>query len=371
MGLVAHNLGRRPRRTILTLLGLALGAASYMVLVGAAQGFLRQYSELARFCGADIVVHQAAATSPWSSGLSPAQVAALAGVSGVKGVARIALGKTRLFGSPYFLLFGVDPSEPIARRLQIPRGRGLRPGTSEVLLGELAAGRLALAPGTELEIRRKRLRIAGIFQTGNPIIDSGAVLDLQSVQDLFNLGGNVNVVFLELDDPAQRPRVLAALAARFDDLESSPWESWTLGFGQMGLVTAFARLLALLALVIAALGVSNVMHIAVSERTQEIAILRAIGWRRARVAGLVVQEGAALSVLGGLSGIPLAAGVFWVVGTVHLVSATTGGFIPLHLPLSAAAEGLAVTVLAGVLGTLPPLVRALRVRPAEALHMPA
>ena len=370
MGLVARNLWRRPRRTILTLVGLALGAASYMALVGAAQGFLYQYTELARFFGADIVVNQATATSPWSSGLPRSQVAALAGVPGVKAVARLGLGKTQLFGSPYFLLFGVDPAEAIAQRLRVVKGRGLQPGASEILLGELAASRLALVPGAEIEIRHKHLRIAGIFHTGHPITDAGAVLDLHSVQDLFNLGENVNVVFLELNDPAQRPRVLAALSARFQDLAASPWESWTLTFGQMGLVTAFARLLALLALIIAALGVSNVMHIAVSERTQEIAILRAIGWRRARLAGLVVREGATLSFLGGLCGVPLAAAVFWVLGSEHLVSVTTGGFIPLRLPLTAAAEGLGVTVLAGVLGTVQPLLRALSVQPTEALHAP-
>jgi ABC-type lipoprotein release transport system permease subunit len=370
VGLVARNLQRRPRRTLLTLVGLSLGAASYMALVGAAQGFLRQYRELARFCGADIVVHQAGATSPWSSGLLPAQVTALVGVPGVKNVARLGLGKTQLFGSPYFLLFGVDPAEALAPRLQIVKGRGLRAGASDVLLGELAARRLALAPGGELELRRRRLLIAGVFRTGHPIMDAGAVLDLHLVQGLFNLGENVNLVFLELDDPAQRPQVLATLAARFHDLESRAWESWTLAFGQMGLVAAFARLLAILAVLIAALGVSNVMHMAVSERTQELAILRAIGWRRVRVAALVLREGAALSVLGGLCGTPLAAAVFWLLGSEYVVSVTTGGFIPLRLPLSAAVEGLAVTVLAGVLGTLPPLLRALRLRPAEALHMP-
>jgi putative ABC transport system permease protein len=370
VGLAARNLRRRPRRAVLTLVGLALGAASYMALVGAAQGFLHQYTELAQFFGADVVVNQAAATSPWSSGVSPSQIAALGAVPGVKAVTRLGLGKTQLFGSPYFLLFGVDPAEAIAQRLRVIKGRGLRPGASEILLGELAASRLALAPGAEFEIRRKRLRIGGIFRTGHPIADAGAVLDLHSVQDLFNLGENVNVAFLSLEDPAHRPRVLAALSARFHDLAASPWESWTLTFGQLGLVKAFARLLALLALLIAALGVSNVMHIAVSERTQEIAILRAIGWRRLRIAALVLREGAALSFLGGLCGVPLAAAAFWLLGSEHLVSVTTGGFIPLRLPLTAAAEGLAVTVLAGVLGTVPPLLRALQVRPAEALHLP-
>lgn len=371
MRLAVRNLLRRPRRTLLTVAGLALGAMSYMVLVGATQGFLQQYTEVARFCGADLVVHQASATSPWSSGVLPAQVTALRGVPGVTRVARLGLGKAQLFGSSYFLVFGVDPGEALAARLQLVRGHPLRRGVSEILLGELAARSLQISVGQEVEIRRVRFTVAAIYRTGNTMIDAGAVLDLHSVQALFNLGDNVNLVFLELASPARRAEALAAIAANLPDLEARPWESWTLAFGQATLVEAFARLLALLAVLIAALGASNVMHIAVSERTQELAVLRAIGWRRARVAGLVLQEGAGLSLLGGLCGMPLAAAVFWLAGSLGFLTLRTGGLIPLRLPLSAAIEGAAVTLLTGVVGALPPLLRALRIHPAHALNVAA
>jgi ABC-type lipoprotein release transport system permease subunit len=369
--LVVRNLQRRPRRTLLTIAGLALGAGSYMVLVGTAHGFLFQFGELARFCGGDIVVHQVAAASPWSSNLVPAQVTALAGLPGVSRLSRLALGRARLFGSPYFLIFGADPTETLARRIPIVEGRPLQTGGENILVGEVAARKLKLAVGQSVQVRGRSFVIAGVYRTGFQVFDAGAVVDIPTFQTLFNLFEVVNLVFLELANPAQRGEVLAAIAARFPTLEANAWESWVFAYGQMTLVETMARLIALLAVLIAASGVANVMHIAVSERTQELAILRAIGWRRARVAALVLQEGAGLSLLGGLCGVPLAAAVFWLLDSKLVISLGTAGFIPFHLPLSAALEGVAVTMLAGILGTLPPLLRALRVRPAEALHMPA
>ena len=367
---IARSLLRRPRRTALTVAGAALGAATYMAIVGAAQGFLHQFADLAQFFGADIVVQQAGATSPWSSNLSPVQVAAVAGLVGVRDVSRLGLGKAQLFGTSYFLVFGVDPGEGLARSLVLAKGKSLSRGETTMLLGEAAADKLKVEIGQQLEVRGKWVRVEGIYRTGHRVLDSGAVLDLGLVQTQFNLREAVNVVFIRLDDPGRRSEMLRRIAALHPDLEATAWDSWVMAYDQLALVGAFARLLALLAVLIAALGASNVLHMSVSERTEEIAVLRAIGWRRCRIAALILGDGAALSVAGGTCGIPLAAVILWALGSGSFRAVNTAGLIPAHLPLSAALEGVAVTLIAGMIGSIPPLVRALRVEPALALRLP-
>jgi len=347
-----------------------MGASSYMALVGAAQGLVRQFAELARFCGADIVVQQAAATSPWSSILSPGQVAALARVEGVQAASRVGLGKAKLFGAPYFLVFGVDPDEDLIRALPLAAGRSLRGGEAGILLGEVAAERLKLSLGQPLEVRGTWLDTAGIYRTGHPVLDAGAVLDLGLVQRLFNLHDAVNVVFLRLADPARRAEALRAIASGSPGVEANAADTWLLSFNQLGVVRTFARTLALLAVLIAALGASNVLHLSVAERTGEIAVLRALGWRRRRIAALVLGDGAALAGAGGLCGVPLAMAMLWLVGVGPLHTLNSAGLITPRLPATAALEGVAVTLLAGLAGSVPPLLRALRVEPALALRLP-
>jgi putative ABC transport system permease protein len=110
--------------------------------------------------------------------------------------------------------------------------------------------------------------------------------------------------------------------------------------------------------------VFNTMLMSVSERTREIGVLLAIGWRRGRVIRLVLIESAALSVLGGLLGVLL--GVLGVTVLEHhamlrgkIDGLFTGG-------LFASALGLALGL--GLLGGLYPAWRASRLVPAAALR---
>jgi putative ABC transport system permease protein len=240
--------------------------------------------------------------------------------------------------------------------------------TAEMLVGTLAAERFQLGAGHIIETRRLRFEVAGVYRTGRAVLDSGAVVDLPVAQRLFNSDDGANLVFLDLEPGTDASSLLAEIGARHPEVEPHLTSEWVESYGQIAVVETFARFLALIALLIAALGVSNVLHISVSERTSELAILRAIGWSRWRVARLVLLEGVAVSLAGGLIGLPLAALALAAVGSIDLGGYTTAGLIPLTLSLATAAEGVAVSTAAGALGSLAPLVRALRLQPAQALR---
>jgi ABC-type antimicrobial peptide transport system permease subunit len=111
---------------------------------------------------------------------------------------------------------------------------------------------------------------------------------------------------------------------------------------------SFARSIAwgtsLIALLVGTLGIGNTMAMPVFERTKEIGILRALGWRRWRPMLLIQMEAAALGSIGGLAG--LAAG--W--GALHLLAARpmTANIASGSISLPHAASALAIAVIIGL-----------------------
>lgn len=104
----------------------------------------------------------------------------------------------------------------------------------------------------------------------------------------------------------------------------------------------------------------NTMAIAVRERTNELATLKAIGFTSKFVLGLVLAESLLIATIGGVIGLWLA--------RVITQQDLTQGLILLYLPLSALALGLAIALATGVMAGLIPAVNAMRLNVATALR---
>jgi putative ABC transport system permease protein len=105
------------------------------------------------------------------------------------------------------------------------------------------------------------------------------------------------------------------------------------------------------------------MATSVLERTREIGILRAVGWRRGRILVLVLGEAALLSILGGIFGIALGA------GTLRFLSDTYKTLpVPDSVPPDLLAAAIALAVAVGLAGGLGPALRAARIDPVQALR---
>ncbi len=370
MQMTISKLVRRPGRTLLTAAGVALGAATYMAILTGGQGLLSQFRESMNILGAEVVVQQVGVTAPWSSTIPPGTYGELSKLPEVERVSRMILGKTRLPGAAYFLIFGIDTSNSELANLGELEGRSIRPGASppELLLGRKAAERLGLNCGDLVDLRNIRFRIVGIFRSGRSIPDNGAFVDLPSAQKIFGPAQKANILFLDLKTPDRPQELCDEINRRFPGIFSFPSSEWIDSYGQLAVIQTFSRFLGLIALMIAILGVANVLYVSVLERTKELAILRAIGWTPWRVASLVLLEGLMLSFLGGVLGIPLAQGLLLIVASFDLGGYSGAGLIPLALPFGVALEGLLISVFAGLVGSLVPLARALLLQPARALR---
>lgn len=361
--LAFRNLFRRRLRSLLTILGIALGTAAYLAIVTSVDGLVDESQAGVDALGTDLSIMQAGATVPWLSHLAPEEVTRIRAMPGTSAVSPVVIGLTRIDARSRFIVFGVDPEAGIMRNATITNGHALGSRSGELLIGAFASRRLGIAPGDRVELMRRVFDVVGTFETGRALLDAGAAVDLATAQELFNLGDRVNIVFVDLDDPRTMDESIAFVTRELPGVEATPSDLFAEGMQRVGLVRMYGRRLALLAFLIAALAVCNTLAMNVSERTREIAILRAMGWRRSRIGAMVVLETVALVAVGMLLSIPLAE-----LALVAVQGTDTVGVIPAHLPLAAIGRGMALAAIAGILLSMIPLAHALRVETAAALR---
>ena len=119
-----------------------------------------------------------------------------------------------------------------------------------------------------------------------------------------------------------------------------------------------------IALLIGVLGIANTMAMSVFERTREIGILRALGWKSWRILLLIQIEAAALGLSGGVLGILAGWGALRLLSTLP----QTASIVSADFPLLLLVEALGVAVLAGLLAGLAPAWRGAHLSPVEALR---
>jgi putative ABC transport system permease protein len=129
------------------------------------------------------------------------------------------------------------------------------------------------------------------------------------------------------------------------------------------LVGKTVDIVAALALIVGGLGVTNTMAMAVLERQRELALLSAVGWRRIRIAGLVLAEGVATSMLG--AGLGLILGVFGADALGHGIGVSK--VVTPEVTPWTMGQALLIGVLIGVLGGLYPAWRGTSVSTTELL----
>ncbi|HEX6491014.1 MAG TPA: ABC transporter permease [Gaiellaceae bacterium] len=358
VGLVRRNLLRRPARTALTVAGVALGVGLIVALLSVTAGARRTAAQLIHVGHADFGLFQAGVSDLTLSRLPDALATEVARERGVAETGRIYLWTTNTL-----LVFGFAPREFPERRLVIIHGG--RPSGTEALVGDHAAASNHLHAGGELRLGSHSYRIAGIFHTGNPFEDGGAVLPLRLVQRLAGRPGDVTTVAVAVQAGASPHAVAREVERTF------PGTTAVLEPGQAVRIDASSRLIvstgwiiSLLALIVGGIAVTNTMAMAVFERVREIGILRAVGWTTRRIAALILSEALGLCLLA--LGVGLLLG--WAGAVVFADHAAAGQLLAPDFTAGVFAWGLAFALGVGVLGAIYPAWRATRLEPVEALR---
>ena len=391
-----------------SLAGVCVGVAALIVILSVMNGFEGELRDRLLSLSAQVRVNAAtgagggvasAATLDWQN------AARIAGATpGVAAVARYAEVQALAVREPEMLpvlLRGIDPSAgPALGELPhaITQGRlaDLTPGSEKIVVGEVIAERLGLAPGDALTVlvptlsaagtpepKLRELTVAGVFEVG--LQDHDATLMFGNLADVLALsaaGAASEGLQLRLHDALAAPAAAARLRARLPPgFEVSDWTQDNANyFRAIRIEKTMMSLILLLIVAVAAFNIVAMLVMVVTDKRTDIAILRTFGAAPRRVMGIFITQGLVIGWLGVALGVVLGLTLALNVDTIVPFLERTFRFqimdadvyyitaIPSEVHwrnvLTIALAALSLTALA----TVYPAIRAARTAPAEALR---
>jgi ABC-type lipoprotein release transport system permease subunit len=297
---------RQPIRTLLTIVGIGIAMMSIVLLGAMSDGLMDAMLGMAGGTGAHLVGIETDASVDLST-IDEGAVRRIASYPGVRAAEGFLTGYTTVGDLPFFIVFGYQPRGLSIQDFRLVEGQPLTTNR-QMLLGRVAAENLDMGVGQTLRIFDKAFKIVGIYETGVPFEDGGSVVSLRDAQGLFGQPHKVSFMSVWLDDPERARAVADELEERFPEISLSLASDFADDLIDLQMMRASTWGIAAMALIVGGLGMTNTMVMSVFERTREIGVLRALGWRKRHVLWMIVRESVTLSLLGSVAGI--------VVGTV-------------------------------------------------------
>jgi putative ABC transport system permease protein len=394
-----HSLRGNKLRSFLTLLGIIVAVTSIIAVVTVIQGLNSKVSELVTGRGADVFVLDRIGTSEAFS--SQAMVEAMsrpeltaedAEVLSREGetlayVAAEVATRDDVWGGSRKVedmnINGVGPEFPYLSTFEIARGRHLSPleidrARPVAVIGEEVAKELFPTRdplGETIRVRGRHFEVIGVAKpqgtTFGVTQDDFVVVPLATWQKIFSSRESVSISIKAADPDDIQTSIDEArmiMRARHNLRPSEPDDFGFMTTQELldlyrkittGIYSALIGLVAI-SLVIGGIVVMNIMLVAVTERTREIGIRKAIGARATDVLRQFLTEAVILSAFGGFIGVALGFGI------AILISQVTP--LPYALRWWSIALGIGVSSLVGIVSGLYPAAKAARLDPIEALR---
>ena len=379
-------------RSMLSILGIAIGIAAVILLTSIGEGTRRyMLAEFTQFGTNILAINPGKIDTLGIPGvfggtthkLSLDDAAAIRRVRSVEGVAPIALGQARVAGNARgrsVFVYGTTAELPEVLKCQSGQGAFLPPGDPRrgslvAVLGPKLKRELfgeANALGRFVRVADTRLRVIGVMAPKGSILgvdlDDVAYVPVATAMRMFNLDEvqEIDVAFTHeglSESVAERVRnlLIERHGGREDFTLMTQTEMLRVFHRVMDAVTAAVTAIAAISLLVGAIGGFTMMWITVGERVGEIGLLRAVGATAGEIHGLFLLEAVVLTVLGG------ALGVLGGLGIALVVRLAVPG-LPLYTSLEYLVAALAVSAVTGVVAGVFPARRAAQLHPVEALR---
>jgi len=381
LSLVVKNPFRNKTRSALAITGIAIGII-VIVALGMVTGGLKNSTQSTLKAGsAEVTVVQAGSNGMGSSGsLNESYVTSLLNVTGVKNTAGIlratntSTGSVSSNSSPGgdfgggLTITGIDSSKLSLEGIDSVNGTVFtNTSTDQVIIGKTEAQSLNKTVGDTVNLLGQNFTITGIFETGNFMTDNGILMPLSTLQNLTSNDGKVSNILVKVTDNTNVTTVSNSITSAYPNELSTTTAASSADRINQGLsfIDTASWAISLLAIFIGAVGVINTMVMTVYERTREIGVLKAVGWKDSRILGMILGESIVLTLLAFVIGSIVA-----VVGVEVLLTLipSVGNAITPSFSIDIFLRAFGVALIVGVIGGLYPAYRASRLSPTEALR---
>ncbi|WP_437995262.1 ABC transporter permease [Sorangium sp. So ce185] len=387
-----RSLASNRLRTLLTMLGMIIGTAAVVAVLGIGEGARSSVEGRIRSLGANLLMVRpgSASASGVRSGtvktLTEADAEALKALDGVAAVAPERSGSAQLRYMASNLnasVTGITPAYLEVRSLAVASGVGFSELDEQqrarvVILGanvvrQLYPGGSPL--GTRLQINGSAFRVVGVLAEkgsgmGSP--DDGVFVPLSTHRSVLFGQDHLSTISLQLASEDRSEVVIAQLeqllrlrhrlrADQPSDFEVRSQAEMLATMGQItGTFTTLLGSVAAVSLIVGGIGIMNIMLVSVRERTREIGVRMAVGARRKDILRQFLVEAVVVSLAGGVAGVGLGYGA--------AVLLSRFGEWATIVPPYAVGLALGVSILIGITFGVGPARRAARLDPVEALR---
>ncbi len=361
--LVFSNMLHRPARTVVSILGIAVGVLLIVFTIGLANGSMRERAAREANVGAEILFH-----APGAIGLSGSESfripietgQELEKIEGVKTVVLIGQNSVSVDDSNTGsrLIDGVifDQYADVAG-LKIIEGRKFAENSDEAIIDTGWQRQKSIKVGDNLDLYERNFKIVGTYE---PAAGARVKISLATMQKQLGGEGKVTAFLVKVKDGFTPEQVGESIHNKFPDnhviLTKDLEELYLSSIPALGV---FLNVIIGVAAVISALVILLTMYTTVTERTRQIGIMKSLGMSNPKIAWIIAQEALLLSFLGIISGIILTVIVRFV---LTRVTTLTVELSPLVLTLV-----FVIGLIGGALGALYPALRAARLDAVEAL----
>jgi putative ABC transport system permease protein len=378
----AHGLRARPLRVILSALGIAIGIAAMVAVVGTSTSSRAHLNRLLNSLGTNLLTVAPGLTLFGEEATLPDEsVAMIRRIRSVQSVTAIGLltdakvyrtDRIPAVQSGGIGTYAVRTDLLDTLRATVRSGIWLNDATARypaVVLGAATAERLGIGPlhrDMQIWLGGRWFTVIGILDRVPlaPELDLGALIGWPAAQRYLGFDGDITTIYTRTNpDEVEGTRDLLARTAspaQPNEVDvSRPSDALAAQAAADETFTALLLGLGAVALLVGGIGVANTMVISVLERRSEIGLRRSLGATRGHIRIQFLTESLLLSLLGGGAGVVLGSGV-------TAAYATLQGW-PTVVPSWVVAGGITATLIIGGIAGLYPAIRAARVAPTEAL----
>lgn len=279
------------------------------------------------------------------------------------------------------LVYGVDPElENNAGQWNkyIIQGGLSKTNNNGIVLGSELAKRMSVGVGDSVQLVTgvgviTPLIVSGIFQANFYEIDVRvAYINLKQAQDIYKLPNAVNAISVKLNDPLNADKISEDIMYKFSELNSRSWLK-----DNKGLLAAMATekkvifIVMMFIIIVAMVGIANLLVMIVIEKTMEISILRAIGASKRNISLIFLYQGMIIGITGIVSGC-----ILGYLGSLLLskypISLPSDIYIIGNLPIDMQWQDFAMVASAAfivcLLASIIPARRAVKLRPIETIR---